>query len=78
MAYMDTMTGLETERHFWRKTRVMLFSGNDFLHNDGCQISEEDNATAWDITKGDELIITIAKCMRAAVGQNGQVLQNRR
>ena len=28
--------------------------------------------------KGDERIITIAKCMRAAVGQNGHVLQNRR
>ena len=72
MAYMDTMTGLRNRTAFLEENKSnAVFPGMiSYIMMDANNLKKINDSLGHN--KGDELIITIAKCMRAAVGQNGQ------
>lgn len=72
MAYMDTMTGLGNRTAFLEENKSnAVFPGMiSYIMMDANNQKKINDSLGHN--KGDELIITIAKCMRAAVGQNGQ------
>lgn len=72
MAYMDTMTGLGNRTAFLEENKSnAVFPGMiSYIMMDANNLKKINDSLGHN--KGDELIITIAKCMRAAVGQNGQ------
>lgn len=72
MAYMDTMTGLGNRTAFLEENKSnVVFPGMiSYIMMDANNLKKINDSLGHN--KGDELIITIAKCMRAAVGQNGQ------
>ena len=72
MAYMDTMTGLGNRTAFLEENKSnAVFPGMiSYIMMDANNLKKINDGLGHN--KGDELIITIAKCMRAAVGQNGQ------
>ena len=72
MAYMDTMTGLGNRTAFLEENKSnAVFPGMiSYIMMDANNLKKINDSLGHN--KGDELIITIAKCMRAAVGQSGQ------
>ena len=72
MAYMDTMTGLGNRTAFLEENKSnAVFPGMiSYIMMDANNLKKINDSLGHN--KGDELIITIAKCMRAAVEQNGQ------
>lgn len=72
MAYMDTMTGLGNRTAFLEENKSnAIFPGMlSYIMMDANNLKKINDT--WGHNKGDELIITIAKCMRNAVGHNGQ------
>ena len=72
MAYMDTMTGLGNRTAFLEENKSnAVFPGMiSYIMMDANNLKKINDSLGHN--KGDELIITIAKCMRTAVGQNGQ------
>lgn len=72
MAYMDTMTGLGNRTAFLEENKNnAIFPGMiSYIMMDANNLKKINDTRGHN--KGDELIITIAKCMRNAVGHNGQ------
>ncbi len=72
MAYMDTMTGLGNRTAFLEENKSnAIFPGMiSYIMMDANNLKTINDTLGHN--KGDELIITIAKCMRKAVGHNGQ------
>ena len=72
MAYMDTMTGLGNRTAFLEENKSnAVFPGMiSYIMVDANNLKKINDT--WGHNKGDELIVTIAKCMRKAVGHNGQ------
>ena len=72
MAYIDTMTGLGNRTAFLEENKSnAIFPGMiSYIMMDANNLKTINDTLGHN--KGDELIITIAKCMRKAVGHNGQ------
>lgn len=72
MAYMDTMTGLGNRTAFLEENKNnAIFPGMlSYIMMDANNLKKINDTQGHN--RGDELIITIAKCMRNAVGHNGQ------
>ena len=72
MAYMDTMTGLGNRTAFLEENKSnAAFPGMiSYIMMDANNLKKINDTLGHN--KGDELIVTIAKCMRTAVGDSGQ------
>ena len=72
MAYIDTMTGLGNRTAFLEENKSnAIFPGMiSYIMMDANNLKTINDTLGHN--KSDELIITIAKCMRKAVGHNGQ------
>lgn len=72
MAYIDTMTGLGNRTAFLEenKSNAIFPEMISYIMMDANNLKTINDTLGHN--KGDELIITIAKCMRKAVGHNGQ------
>ncbi len=72
MAYMDTMTGLGNRTAFLEENKSnATFPGMiSYIMMDANNLKKINDTLGHN--KGDELIVTIAKCMRTAVGDSGQ------
>ena len=77
MAYMDTMTGLGNRTAFLEENKSnAIFPGMiSYIMMDANNLKTINDTLGHN--KGDELIITIAKCMRKAVGHNVIILKNK-